>query len=202
MTDLPESVTEAMSQEAFDVLNFVTGYGTPVSSVEIYANADAGYRLAQLVERERAIAAKAEVEGLSIAEDADWVDPDEVEAIKTEIEDSALTFKLQAIAPGAKETLRERLAEKHSFDPEVPVEDQEAFFREYTLELAAATIKSVTHKASGKVDESPWTPERVEALRVSLYEYEFQRLDRAVYALNFEGDVFERAVSADFLSKR
>lgn len=199
--ELPTNVQEALSPETFDVLEFVSGKGTPMDDITIYTDNEAGYRLAKLAEMEAASAKRGEVEGLGIADELDWVDPDEVAELSERITSSALTFNLRGIAPAAKTAIRANLVAKHNFSEKTPAEDNSAFFEDFTCTLIAKTVTSVT-KANGGTDSKPWTVERVGALREILNESEFQRLDTAVYSLNYNTDVYDRAVSADFLSKR
>ena len=201
MTELPENVTEALAPQTFDILEFVAGQGTPRDTVTIYTDSNAAFRLAELAEMEASNTKRAETEGLGITDELEWVDPDEVEALQTAILETALIFELKGLAPAAKKALRLGLVAKHNFKESEPAETQEAFFEDYTFTLIAKTISGVK-RADGSVDPAPWTPERVGQLRDILFEGEFTRLDTAVYEINFKTDIYDRAVSADFLSKR
>ena len=201
MTELPENVTAALAPETFDVLEFISGGSTPVDDVTIYTANEAGYRLAQLAQMEALNADRAESEGLGIADELEWVDPDEVAELREKVEQTALKFKLKGLAPAAKKAIRNHLVAKHNFKEGSDVEDNEAYFEEYSYTLIAKTIAGVT-RGDGAIDTNEWTPERVESLRASINEGEFQRLDAAVYSINFNTDIFDRAASADFLSKR
>lgn len=199
--NLPDAVKEALAPETFDVLEFVEGQGTPADSVTIYTNNKAGFRLGQLIDQEAANGDRAQAEGLGIADELEWVDPDEIAALREQIEATALTFELSGLAPAAKEAIRKSLTAKHGFSDSKPLAEQEAYFEDYTHTLIAKTITGVT-RADGVRDPKTWDVERVAGLRARLNEAEFKRLDNAVYEINFKTDVFDRAVSADFLSKR
>jgi len=201
MSELDESVTEALAPETFDVLDFVQGRGLPRSAVTLYTDVEAGQRLADLAATEESNAKLAEKEGLGIADEVEWVDPDEVEELRERIENSAITFKLRGLAPAAKKALRNGLVAKHNFKEDVPANEQEAYFEEYSYTLIAKTVEAVV-RADGAEDNTKWTPERVKAFHEAYNETEYARLDNAVYNINFNTDVFDRAASADFLSKR
>lgn len=198
---LPETVKDALNQDTFDVLDFVTGDLTPKDSILIYTDREAGYELNQFVQREKEIAKRAEIEGLGIADDADWVDEDEVAAVRKRVEDSALTFHLKALAPALKKAIRQKLVATTNYVEGASFEENIEFFQQFTYELMARTIvKAVT--ATGKVDANWGDIEKIKKLEARLDESEFGRLDQKVFSINSDGDVYDAAVSADFLSKR
>ena len=199
--ELDESVIAALAPETFDVLDFVTGSGLPRKKVTLYTDVEAGQRLADLVAAEKAIENRAETDGLGITDDVEWVDPEEVAQLREKIEGSAITFTLKGLAPAAKKALRLSLVAKHNYKEDVPAAEQEGYFEEYSYTLIAKTIESLS-RADGAVDNKKWTPERVKKFHESFNEGEYKRLDDTVYEVNFQTDVFDRAASADFLSKR
>jgi len=200
MTDLPANLETALDQETFDVLDFVTGDLTPEDTVVIYTDATAGYALDRLAEAEKEQAKRGETEGLGIADELVWVDPDEVDALKAKIEASALTFKLKGLAPALKKALRANLVAKHNFKEDASFDESEGFYRDFTHELIARSIVEA-RTSTGKVDKT-WTVEKISKLEGRIHPTEFARLDRAVFAVSSDAELFDLAVSADFLSKR
>lgn len=201
MTDLDPAIEAALAPETFDVLDFVQGRGLPRTTVTLYTDVEAGQRLADLAASEEDNAKQAESQGLGIADELVWVDPDEVEELRQRIESSAVIFHLRGLAPAAKTALRKSLVAKHNYSESLPAEEQEAYFEEYSYTLIAKSIEKVT-RADGAEDPKKWTPSRVEKFHEEYNETEYARLDSAVFDVNFKTDVFDRAASADFLSKR
>lgn len=197
---LPETVRPLLDQDTFDIFDFVTGDATPADQVVIYADRAAGWDLNKLVQREKDIENQATSDGLSIADDADWVDPEELAAVKARVEAGKLTFHLKALAPALKKSIRKHLEATHNFKADGSYEENESFYQALTYELAARTIVKAVNPA-GQVN-ADWTIAKVQKLEERLDESEFARLDRAVFAINADGDLYEAAVSADFLSKR
>lgn len=200
MTELPEEIATPLAPENFDVLDFVAGKGTPVGKVTIYTDDEAGHELAEWAQKEADNADRAEAEGFGIADEVEWIDPDVLDELRARVEASALTFKLRGLTPAEKKAIRNSLIAKHNFK-EDSTEPQEEYFEEYSYTLIAKSIASVT-RADGAIDDKKWTVERVAALRAKVNETEFARLDGEVYDINFKTDIYDRAVSADFLSKR
>lgn len=200
MTDLPDNISAVLDQDSFDVLEFVTGDLTPKDSVVVYTDTEAGYALDKLVEAEAENAKRGETEGFGITDELVWVDPDEVEALKAKIEASALTFELKGLAPAAKKALRASLVAKFNYKEGATFEESEPFFRAFTHEMIARSIV-LAKNAAGKTDRN-WTADKVAAFDGRLHPTEFARLDGAVAKVNADADVYDRAVSADFLSKR
>jgi len=198
--EFPQAIKDALDQETFDVLDFVTGDLTPQDTVKIYTDRAAGWDLNKLVSREKAIEDAAEKDGLSIADEADWVDPEELAAVQARVEAGALTFHLKALAPALKKAINKNLRATHSYKEGGDYNDNAAFFDALTFELMSRTIVKAV-RADGKTDAT-WPIAKLEKLQGVLDEAEFGRLDVAVFSINAEGDLYEAAVSADFLSKR
>lgn len=199
MTDTSnsEALDAVLDQDAFDVLEYVTGDLTPRKTVTLYTNAEAGYRLDELL----AIEANAtHGDSLSIADEVPWVDEDEVADLRKQIEASALTFHLKGLPPKAREAVQKELQAKHNFSDDATDEEKTAYFEEFTNTLIAKSIESVKN-AKGAADRS-WSATKIATLRGRLNGVEFGRLDEAVFEINTDSDLFSRAVNADFLSKR
>lgn len=192
-----EELNNALNQDSFDVLEFVTGDLTPRKVVTLYTDAEAGYRLDELlaVEEESSKGAS-----FSIVDEVAWVDPDEVDELKARIEASALTFALKGLAPKAREAIQKELQAKHNFTEDAPEEQRLAYFEDFQNTLVAKSITKATN-AKGASDSS-WSADKVETFSGRVNQTEFQRLVTAVYDINTDAEIYSRAVNADFLSKR
>lgn len=199
MTDngLSDALNTALDQDAFDVLEFVTGDLTPRKKVTVYTDAEAGYRLDELLALEEQSTKGA---SLSIADEVEWVDPDEVDELKARIEASALTFHLKGLPPKAREAVQKELQAKHNFSDDAPDEQKIAYFEDFQNTLTAKSIEKVTN-SKGATDTS-WSATKVETLSGRINGAEFQRLINAMYDINTDSEIYDRAVNADFLSKR
>lgn len=200
MTDngLSDALNGALNQESFDVLEFVTGDLTPRTKVTVYTNSEAGYRLNELLAQEAE--AVREQDGLSIADESVWVDPDEVQALREQVEASALTFHLKGLAPKAREAIQKELQAKHNFSDSVPDEQKASYYEEFQNTLVAKSIERAVN-VKGAVDTS-WSADKIAVLRGRLNGVELARLDEVVFDINTDADLYARAVNADFLSKR
>lgn len=198
---LSDALNDALNQESFDVLEFVTGDLTPRTKVTIYTDADAGYRLNELLAIEESSQRDAQQgDGLSIADDVAWVDPDEVDGLKQRIEASAVTFHLKGLAPKAREALQKELRAKHNVKDDSDEETQNAYYVEFFNTLTAKTIE-FAENARGAKDTS-WSSDKVATLEGRVNATEMGHLAEKVNEVNFDTDLFSRAVNADFLSKR
>lgn len=200
MTDQSTALTEALNHESFDVLEFVTGDRTPRKKVTIYTDAEAGYRLDELLAQEEESQRAGADDGLSIVDSVAWVDEDEVAELRAQIEASSLTFHLKGLAPKVREAIQKELQAKHNFKDDASDEVKTEYFEEFTSTLIARSIEKVTN-AKGATDAS-WSADKISTLRGRVNGTEFARLDEAVFEINTDAELFNRAVNADFLSKR
>lgn len=200
MTDngLSTAVNEALNQESFDVLEFVTGDRTPRKKVTIYTDAEAGYRLDELLALEENGVAQSD--GLSITDDVPWVDEEEVAELQEKIKASALTFHLKGLAPKVRDAIQKELQARHNFSDTASDEAKVAYFEDFSGTLISRSIEKATN-AAGASDTS-WSTDKVNTLRGRINGTEFARLDEAVFDINTDAELFTRAVNADFLSKR
>lgn len=196
--DIDAAVDTATAKSTFDVLDFVRNASLPSESVTIYTNAAAAKELAGLLAAEASrlkAAAAADDYGLSIADEPeDLFDDARATELHDELAASALVFDLRGIAPAAHTALENHL--KATF-PYREGADNPEYGQALEHNLIAKTITSVRN-AAGAVDDTPWTAARVADLVTELYPSETGKLFVAVAEVTYLGNVFDRAVSADF----
>lgn len=201
MTETIENVSEALSSETFDVLDFVAGAGGPRDTVTVFTDKAAGYELLKLLAAEEVSDADIESQGLSIADDVPWIDPVEREALVKRINDSKITFHLQGLTPERRKEIRNALVEKHDYKEDEDPALYADYFEEFSAQLIAESIQKVVN-AKGQSDTKPWTTDRVLALKGMILDGEYARLDAETFQLTYNAEIFDRAVNADFLSRR
>lgn len=195
---IEEALDGAMSEETFDVLEFVKGTATPEHKITLYTDADAALKTARLLLAEEERNARKDSDDYSIADAFDEEEEQLSEEELTELHDrlvaSGLEFELKGLAPAALDALEKSLRAKHEYKEDKPNEE---YSKALELELTARSIVSVK-KADGKVSTAKWTPEKIEALFVSLYPSESNKLVTGVVQVNYVAAIFDKAVTADF----
>lgn len=195
---IEEALDGAMSEETFDVLEFVKGTATPEHKVTIYTNADAALKTARLLLAEQERNERKDSDDYSIAdtfdEEEEQLSEEELTKLHDDLVASGLEFSLKGLAPAALDALEKSLRAKHEYREDKPNEE---YSKALELELTARSIVSVK-KADGKVNASKWTPEKVEALFVNLYPSESNKLVTGVVQVNYVAAIFDKAVTADF----
>lgn len=196
--EVEEAVNAALSEESFDVLEFVKGTNTPEDKVKLYTDADAAQKILKFYEAEQA-----EQEQDSSDWSLDEALPNEVEEQLSEEEltelherllDSQLIFEVKGLAPKALEAVEKHLQATTGY---TDGGDNTEYNKALDLKVVADSIKSVTNR-KGQVDRSKWTPERVEEFLVELYPSEKGKLFVGVGSINYVGAVFDKAANADF----
>lgn len=197
------AVEEALNPTTFDVLSYVEDEPQAEDEIKIYVGKAGSRKLANLLADRRAIlaerkkqVAKEDYSDLSIAEaDEDTeLDPEINELIK-ELDKTALTFKIQTVAPKLVRAIEKSYAAKRksSWDQE----RKDAHAQKGTADILSRAIKSVT-RGDGAVDPTPWTPERLIELEDNLYAEQGQRLVGALYDMVYTGQALEDALTVDF----
>lgn len=187
-------IEEGTSRETFDVLEFVKSSNLPKSEVVVYTDADAALKLAKIFIAEAEQSKKAAEDALSIDDEYEGADEDEINELHERLSASALTFHLQGLAPAATRALEKHLQATEDYKEGG---DNEAFNDLFNNTLIAKTIVSV-ERPDGKINTSPWTPEKVADLNESLYVSEANKLFTGAAEVNYVGAIFDRAISADF----
>lgn len=177
-----DAVTQAQSQETFDVLSFIEGTAYPVETVTIYTDALSADQLL-----------KANQERLELddrPEAIDYTDIDSrIEELTEKVKKSALKFSLRGLPPGLVQEI---------YNISEDASDSEA--RAAENKLIASTIVSVEN-ATGAKDSRLWDEDAVEAFRKYLKEGEFAKVVKSVVNVNFNAAVFDQATDAGFLSR-
>lgn len=198
MTDLEDAVTNAVAalaeSEEFDVLEYFEGATLPVGNVTLYRDADAGYRIAEILEAEEARKKQSAEEGLGLTDELEYTDEDELTELHKRLLASAVTFDLRAVAPEAKKAIEAHLRATLPYKKNAENEEYNTAFNNTII---AKSIQSVTN-AAGAADTKAWTADRIEQLEAKLVPSEFGRLVQKVFELNYIGDAIDRAVHADF----
>lgn len=198
-TIIEDVMTELGDPETFDVLEFVNGSATPVREVVVYTNADAVLKLGTIFNKEEArTQAVKDGEVLSLADDYEVTDEDEVNALYEELTKTALTFHLKGLAPKVIDAMEKHLRATHDYKEG---KENEAYNEAVNMELIARSITSVD-RADGTTNSNPWTAEMADDLAVSLYPTELQKLFNAVAEVTYIGNAFHQVAKTDFLSRR
>ena len=192
--NIEAAIEEATSRETFDVLEFVKGANLPKNDVTIYTDADAALKLARIFVAEAARSKKEAEEGLSLSDEFEGPDEDEISELHERLTASALIFHLQGLAPAATKALENHL--KATLEYTEGAENEE-FNEVFNNTLIAKSIVSVS-TATGHTSDAAWTPEKVNELNESLYVSEANKLFTAAAEVNYVGAIFDRAVAADF----
>jgi hypothetical protein len=207
--ELPESVTDALGPDVFDVLDFVAGAATPTDEVTIYTDADAAHKLNKVLTAEKAAAVAREekrnkkrrgnkqVDDLSIADDYEESELDEAQVsdLYARLEESALVFTLRGIAPKLLTAIDNEKIAKHNH--KANDNEDTAYFEDYNNTVTAKSIVSV-RKKGGAVSTTVWTPESVEALKAELHFTQWSALFSGVVDVNYNAALFQNAVTPDF----
>lgn len=179
------SIEEAMAKGTFSVLAAVQKRAYPTADVTVHTDAGTAYEIVALLE-------ESDAPGTTDAR-VNAIDK-KVKALLKELGKSALTFHMRGISQGLSDSISEEAAKAEP-------DDEEARNIHSNMAHLAAHIVRVTD-AEGNVDEHLFTREEADALRGFLPPDEFERIYTKMNELTFQARYFDRAVSADFLSKR
>lgn len=193
-TEATVAVENVTSEEEFDALAFFSGATLPEDKVTVYADAATAYQLATLAVKEKERAELAESEGISLADDVEEIDPDEVAELQRRLKASAITFHLRALAPAARDAI-ERKA--RASNPYVEGADNTEYNEAFNASLIADTITAVSN-ANGKYDKNKWDAARVLAWGKVAQPSEFDKLFTGVFRVNYIANAIDLAVNADF----
>lgn len=192
--DTNEAVAKATSEDEFDALAFFSNAALPEDTVTIYGDAASAYRLAELDRKRKEQQAQDEDEGTSLTDEIEYIDPDEIDELKTRLNASAINFKLRGLAPAARDAIEKAARAKH---PYVEGAENTEYNEAFNANLIASTIVSVSN-AAGKIDKNKWDAARVLNFGKVAQASEFDKLFTGVFRVNYIGDAIDRAVSADF----
>lgn len=188
------AIANATSEDNFDALAFFSGAALPEDTITVYQDIAAAYRLSALLEKQQEQAQRGENDGLSLADETDSVDENEIDALRAQLLASAVKFNLRGLAPAARDAIEKNLRAKHPYTEGAEnTEYNEAF----NATLIAKTIVSVTN-AKGQTDKNAWDAARVLAFGKAAQPSEFEKLFLGAFRVNYVGDAIDRAVNADF----
>lgn len=192
------AVDEALSEETFDVMEFVAGTNTPEDEIKIYTDADAAAKILKFLDSEKE-SQKVKVDDYSLDsalpdEEEELLSEEELTELHERLKNSELIFKVKGLAPKALEAVENHL--KATTDYVEGAENKE-YNKALDHKIVADSIVSVTN-SKGQVDKHKWTPQQVEDFLPALYPSERAKLYIGVGNINWLGGIFDQAVSADF----
>jgi len=187
----------------WDLLDELDGVNLPDEEVEIYTDLRAAKTVNRLLDeekaREEAAKKNKKKDTLSLGDDSDYFD---VEAFEQELneayaalEKSKKVFELRGLAPELIKAITKEKTAKHNHK-NTDLEDT-AFFEDLNYTITSKTIVAVRN-GEGKRSTTEWTPERLEKLQAKLHDTQWAKLYSAIIDINYDAELFDRAVSADF----
>lgn len=192
--DVEAAVAEATNEENFDVFEYFSESSLPEGIVTLYRDTAAAVRLLEIKATQTANDNREESEGLGITDDVEYVDEDEIAELTQRLKNSAVTFKIRAIAPAARTALEKAARAKN---PYVEGGENTGYWEAFNGNLIAKSIVSVTN-AKGQQDPNEWTPARVQKFAEITEPSEWAKVFTKTLELNFVSDSIDRAVTADF----
>lgn len=167
------TVDEVVENPAeIDVLSFLDGAEYPTREVVVFTD----------------VKSADEYVRLNGADELDAAAEAELTALETKVRASAIIFHLRGMAPGVVNELYTKNGDE---EPEAEKESR----------LVKATVYKVTN-FEGVEDKHEFTEESVNKLRRYLKEGEFGKLVKGVIEVNFDANLFDRAVDAGFSGGR
>lgn len=174
---------------AVDVLALLEGSEYPSREVVLFTDPKSGDEYVKLVTRrnELDLRATADAEGNSEDVSAEQAElTAQIEQVGNKLRKSSLIFTLRGMAPGIVQ------------DMYAGVEDGDAEAeRAAEHKLIAHTIVGVK-TGEGATDNQVWDAEKIGTLRKFLKEGEFGKLIKGVVEVNFDANLFDKAVDAGF----
>jgi hypothetical protein len=155
-----------------DVLSFLDGAEYPTREVVVFTDVKSADEYVRLNGRD----------------DLDSDGEAELAELQAKVRKSAIIFHLRGMAPGIVNDLYTKNGDD---EPETEKENR----------LVASTVYKVTN-GDGAEDKHAFTEDSVIKLRRYLKEGEFGKLIKGVIEVNFDANLFDRAVDAGFSSGR
>lgn len=191
-------VEKALDVKTFSVLDAIKGRSYPTDEVTVYYDTAALYRLKGLENQRLAlgIAANNAPEGDEVDKfDAKIAELDPtIEAVRAEVEASALTFEMRGFAPAVRDSLVDEARAK--FKVSVIEDESDANNWLYARAIAESIIRAKS--ADGSVDEHHWSVDEVEEMRHFLVPEEFAKVLGTTLLLSYTAFEFDAATSPDF----
>lgn len=195
-TSIGSLAAGAMEKGTFSVLDAAKNRSYPTKVIEVYTDADAALRLAEL---DTTFARYADDDDVKVlADDAEYKE------LVARHNASVLKFTMrgfgEGVVRGITAKVRAQFPAPHErdnpTDEDIRNVDNERF-NWFVYNSVAEHILSVQN-ADGAVDDHHWTPEEAQALQDTLPKGAWEALVEATNTLTFEAIYFDQAVSADF----
>lgn len=204
--DIVGQVEEVLSKpEEFDVFAYIDEQPVGQREVTIATNGAAvvelndllDQRTAILEERKEAAKRMGDVSQLSIAdEDEDTEFDDRINELVKTIEETALIFELQSIAPKLTKSIRQNYtAKKSALETD---EEKEQLDEKMEADILRRTIKAVRTGDGSKRSTNEWTIEDILELDTRFHPEQSAKLITEMYNITYMGDIFDRALTPDF----
>lgn len=190
--------------EDWDLLEDLDGEYLPEEEVVVYRNMKAAKTVNRLLDEEaqreeKAKAKKGKKDTLSLGDADDEFDvvafEEELNAAYAELKASEIVFELRGLAPELIKAITKEKTAKHNH--KATDLDDEAFYADLNYEITARTILAVRN-ADGSRSTKAWTPDRLEKLEAKLHASQWSKLYQGILDINYDAQLFDRAVSADF----
>lgn len=196
--ETPTAIETALAKETFSVLEFAQHQQEllPDDTVTLYTDAKTAYELKKLADKQKAYDKKAKkaADTLSIATEDHWVDTDEVDELKAQLEASKLVFTVRGLAPAAVTAIDKHA--KATFPYTEGAENPE--YNEYFNQTVIADTIVNVRNAVGAIDESKWDLQKVSQFSKIVPPTEFAKLFEKSFNVTFTQQAFEAAVTTDF----
>lgn len=209
-------VEELKAEESFDLADVLKGASYPTDEVSIFLDGEKAHELNVVLEEISELSRQALQ--YTAGNNGGVADSPEKEELDEQIEElevrqkeliadvlkSRLTFTVRGAAPEQWKLIIKKWTRKSKKAEDIEDEQERIDWANEKIDaelLSKTIVKIVT--ADGKVQNSGITQEKVEALRGTVLQSEFAKLQEAANALTFANGLFHNAIAsdADFLSQ-
>lgn len=209
-------VEELKAEESFDLADVLKGASYPTDEVSIFLDGEKAHELNVVLDEISELARQAVQ--YTAGQNGGVADSPEKEELDEQIEElevrqkqliadvlkSRLTFTVRGAAPEQWKLIIKKWTRKSKKAADIEDEQERIDWANEKIDaelLSKTIVKIVT--ADGKVQNSGITQEKVEALRGTVLQSEFAKLQEAANALTFANGLFHNAIAsdADFLSQ-
>lgn len=202
-TPVAEAVEAALNPETFDFLDYLDEQPVAEDSFDIYMHLPSARRLdelmtsrAELLFARREAEKRGEATSLSISDDDEDTEyDDEINELVQKLESTKATFRVQSVAP----SLRKAIEKKYQATEDKTWTDEEKakHSNKRVADILSRAITSVT-RGDNAVDSVAWDADRLLKAEDKLYEKQAERLIQNLWNMVYVGDVFDKALTADF----
>lgn len=201
--NIKTNVEQAMDTKTFNVLDYISGAPVATDTVTVYTDVAKARELSKLLAKRDEVLMKRKnprsdegTSDLSISDEDEWTEyDDDINKLHEELEQTALVFETQTVAPALIDAMEKESVAKT--DPSWTVDQVAKHKERSTAKILAKAIKRVTAVATGETDED-WDADKVLQLEKSLYPEQAQHVIGSLYEIVYTGRVFDEALSVDF----